>query len=233
MPLARGGRPVPAPGQLLERGADGVDRVEELAGPVGHLAFRQVAVLQHHDVLQLALALPEGLAEMQHVPRDDQAARQRDHDPLLAALDPLRDGHLAFPREQRHPTHLSEIRAHQVLALIGFVTGRVHLRLGYHAQRRAPGGVDLDLIGGPLDLDALALELLQHRGKLFGLDVGREMLDDLVNGHEAPFLTCGNQIPHQVLSVLRQQWLLSTCAEVVPKAALNVWWDSGSPAVPL
>ncbi len=59
--------------------------------------------------------------------RDDQTPRQSGHDPLLAPLDPLGDCDLALTGQQRDATHLAQVGAHQILALVRLLARGVDL----------------------------------------------------------------------------------------------------------
>ncbi len=201
----RGGGPVLAPHQLLEQRLDALDVRHQLRLARGELLLRQLVVRHDDDVAQLALAAPDPPAQLDDAARHDRALRQGRHDAALAALDALGDGDLALPREQRHPAHLPQVGPHQVLALVGFLAGRVDLALRDDPQRRVRAGFGLELIGRAFHFDAVVLDFLQQQREVVRVDVRSDVLDDLVDGHEAAFLARGNQLPYQIVAFLRQQ----------------------------
>ena len=199
-PLADALRPRQRVREILEPAADGIRAGEELSRALGLLALRQLRVRQRHRVAQRPRARTHRFRETLDVMRHGDAARERLHDAQLAALDALRDRHLTLARQQGHAAHLPQVRPHQVLALILLVHRKVHLAGTRHL---APLGVGHLL--GAVDLDALALEVLEQGADVLHVEVGGGVIQHLIERQRPVALSQRHELRNDVLAFLCQQ----------------------------
>ena len=204
--LADGVRPPLTLAELPQRAGDLLGVGDEPLRAARQMALGQLGVGQRHGVAESALARGDLLRDDPDEVRDEQTARHRLRDAQLAPLDALRDRHLALTRQQRHATHLAQVRPHQILALILLVHRQRLLgsRGRRHARRRPALDVRLHLLGA-LDLDSLPLELLQEHAHLFDIQIRRCVVEHLVEGEEAAFLAKRHECGYYVLTFLYQQ----------------------------
>ena len=147
--LADGVRPPLPLAELPQRAGDLLGVRDEPLRAARQVTLGQLGVRQRDGVTERALARGDLLRDDADEVRDQQAARHRLRDAQLAPLDALRDRHLALARQQRHATHLAQVRPHQILALILLVYRQRLLgsRSRRHARRRPALDVRLHLLG--------------------------------------------------------------------------------------
>ncbi len=107
-----------------------VDALDGLFDARLHDLLGQLLLIEGDDLLDVADAALEVLAERGDLADDDGGARDRLHDAHLATLDALGDLDLALARQQRDGTHLAEVHADGVVGLFQRAWGQVKLDVG-------------------------------------------------------------------------------------------------------
>jgi hypothetical protein len=96
---------------------DLLDVLQRLLGLVGDLLFGQFFIVKLDDFLDRPRALAQVIPNRDQFLDDDRRTSNRLHHHQLPALNPLRDGHFAFARQQRHRAHLAQVHAHRIVGL--------------------------------------------------------------------------------------------------------------------
>ena len=97
--------------------SDLVDLLERFPGFRFDLFFGQFFVVELDDFLDRPGAVAQILADLQKLLQDQRRTRDGFQHEQLPALDPLRDRHFAFARQQRNGAHLAQVHANGVVGL--------------------------------------------------------------------------------------------------------------------
>src|SRR5438874_10257629 len=111
---------------VLAQTLDAVDGVFEA---LGHDLFRDLFLIEDHDLLDAAHAALQVFAQRQNLADNDRRARNGLEHAQLPALDAFGDLHFTFAGEQRHRAHLAHIHAHRVVGFFQLARGEIELHL--------------------------------------------------------------------------------------------------------
>ena len=187
------------PFDRLECGGHFLRARQQLACPVLYRPIGQLRVRQYDGLTERARPVQHLLRDRGDVARHEHAARHCAGDTDFAPLDPLCDRHFTLAGKQWHPAHLAKISADEILSLIFFVRDRLR-RSGLGGPRH----------GGPLGIaivyvDPFFLEILHDGGQILILQVGRRMLQHLIERDVSSVLPEGYEILDDFLAFLYQQ----------------------------
>src|SRR6185437_5540390 len=185
---------------LFERGVlllvldDDVDAPDGRAHARLQNLFGQFLLIEGHDLLDVAHATAQVLAEAYDFADDDRRTRDRLHHAVLPALNALGDFDLALARQQRHCTHLPQVHADGVVGLFELARRKVELNVLRLFARLWLELVPLRPLAGEY-VDALRVDGRQQVVQVIRRrDVARQQIIHLAEGQVALLLAGVNQL---------------------------------------